>query len=237
MMTEEARVRAVIAEDEHLARVSLRRLVNDVEWVELVGEAADGRSAVEIIDRLRPDLLFLDVMLPEISGLQALQRMRHHPLVVFTTAYERFAVTAFEFEAVDYLIKPFGSRRFRETMERVRRRLQLDAAAPKFDRLFARVGSRIVPLSVRDVTHFQAESDYVRVFVGAASYLVCVTLSELQRRLDLPFVRIHRSHMVNVDCVEKVERLNGRRCVVFLNDGTTVVASRAGSVLLRKLMR
>jgi len=236
MTTEEARVRAVIAEDEHLARVSLRRLVNEVEWVELVGEAADGRSAVEIIDRLRPDLLFLDVMLPEISGLQALQRMRHHPLVVFTTAYERFAVTAFEFEAVDYLIKPFGSRRFRETMERVRRRLQLDAG-PTFDRLFARVGSRIVPLSVRDVTHFQAESDYVRVFVGATSYLVCVTLAELQKRLELPFVRIHRSHMVNVDCVEKVERLNGRRCVVYLNDGTTIAASRAGSVLLRKLMR
>jgi two-component system LytT family response regulator len=234
----ETRVRAVIAEDEELALASLRRLVSEVEWVELVGEAGDGIAAVETIDRLRPDLVFLDVMLPELTGVEVLQRIQHQPLVVFTTAYERFAVTAFELEALDYLVKPFGSRRFHETMERVRRRLRkTELPAGPLDRLFARVGSRIVPVTVREVSHFQAEGDYVRAFVGGASHLLYVTLSQLEERLQLPFLRIHRSHMINVDSVQRVERHDERRYVVFLKDGSRIVASRSGTAALKKMMR
>lgn len=243
----DTRVRAVIAEDEELARASLRRLVSEVEWVELVGEAGDGNAAVETIDRLRPDLVFLDVMLPELTGLEVLQRIQHQPLVVFTTAYERFAVTAFELEALDYLVKPFGSRRFHETMERVRRRLQTaDGRAHKagtelpagpLERLFARVGSRIVPVPVREVSHFQAEGDYVRAFVSGASHLLYVTLAQLEERLQLPFLRIHRSHMINVDSVQRVERHDERRYVVFLKDGSRIVASRSGTAALKRMMR
>jgi len=242
----ETRVRAVIAEDEELARASLRRLVSEVEWVELVGEAGDGFAAVETIDRLRPDLVFLDVMLPELTGLEVLQRIQHQPLVVFTTAYERFAVTAFELEALDYLVKPFGSRRFHETMERVRRRLQSaegrgqragELPPGPLERLFARVGSRIVPVPVREVSHFQAEGDYVRAFAGGASHLLYVTLSQLDERLQLPFLRIHRSHMINVDSVQRVERHDERRYVVFLKDGSRIVASRSGTAALKRMMR
>jgi two-component system LytT family response regulator len=239
------RVRALIAEDEELARASLRRLVAETDWVELVGEAADGVTAAAAIDRLRPDLLFLDVMLPELTGLEVLQQVQHQPLVVFTTAYERFAVTAFELEAIDYLVKPFGSRRFHETMNRVRRRIEGGASAPQarilgdgpLERLFARVGSRVVPIAVRDVTHFQAEGDYVRAHVGATSHLLYVTLAELEKRLQTPFLRIHRSHIVNVDSVEKIERHDERRFIVFLTSGARVVASRSGSGALRKLIR
>jgi two-component system, LytTR family, response regulator len=243
----ETRVRAVIAEDEELARTALRRLVSEVEWVELAGEVGDGQAAVEAIDRLRPDLVFLDVMLPELTGLEVLERVRHQPLVVFTTAYERFAVTAFELEALDYLVKPFGSRRFHETMERVRRRFQgtggraqgAGAELPPgpLERLFARVGSRIVPVAVREVSHFHAEGDYVRAFAGGASYLLYVTLAQLEERLQLPFLRIHRSHMINVDSVQRVERHDERRYVVFLKDGSRIVASRSGTAALKKMMR
>jgi two-component system, LytTR family, response regulator len=244
---QETRVRAVIAEDEELARASLRQLVSEVDWVELVGEAADGHAAVETIDRLRPDLVFLDVMLPELTGLEVLQRVKHHPLIVFTTAYERFAVTAFELEALDYLVKPFGSRRFHETMTRVRRRFAEGAGgraqsagelpAGPLERLFARVGTRIVPVPVRDVSHFQAEGDYVRAFSGGASHLLYVSLTQLEERLQLPFLRIHRSHMINVDCVQRVERHDERRYVVFLKDGSRIVASRSGTGALKKMMR
>lgn len=242
-------VRALIAEDEELTRVSLRRLVSTIEWVELVGEVGDGPAAVEAIDRLRPDLIFLDVMLPELTGLEVLQRTKHRPLIVFTTAYERFAVTAFELEALDYLVKPFGARRFHETMNRVRRRLagiaggsgNTDArtsnAHDPLQRLFARVGSRIVPIAVRDITRFQAEDDYVRAVTAAGSHLLYITMAELASRLQLPFVRVHRSHIINLDCLEKVERLDPRRYVVFLRDGTRIAASRSGSASLRKLMR
>lgn len=241
----DTRVRAVIAEDEELARTALRRLVSEVEWVELVGEAGDGNAALEAIDRLRPDLVFLDVMLPELTGLEVLQRTRHQPLVVFTTAYERFAVTAFELEALDYLVKPFGSRRFHETMERVRRRFEgagsrargADLPAGPLERLFARVGSRIVPVAVREVTHLQAEGDYVRAFCGGTSYLLYVSLAQLEERLQLPFLRIHRSHMINVDTVQRVERHDERRYVVFLKDGSRIIASRSGTAALKKMMR
>jgi two-component system LytT family response regulator len=237
----DTRVRAVIAEDEELARASLRRLVSEVEWVELVGEAGNGHAAVETIDRVRPDLVFLDVMLPELTGLEVLQRIQHQPLVVFTTAYERFAVTAFELEALDYLVKPFGSRRFHETMERVRKRFagtrSHDLPAGPLERLFARVGSRIVPVSVREVSHFQAEGDYVRAFVSGASHLLYVTLAQLEERLQLPFLRIHRSHMINVDSVQRVERHDERRYVVFLKDGSRIVASRSGTAALKRMMR
>lgn len=240
------RVRALIAEDEELARASLRQLVSEVEWVELVGEAADGPAAVKAIDRLRPDLVFLDVMLPELTGLEVLQRVQHQPSVVFTTAYERFAVTAFELEALDYLVKPFGSRRFHETMDRVRRRLAVAGVekaghpslpAGPLERLFARVGTRIVPVPVRNVSRFQAEGDYVRAFAGGASHLLYVTLAQLEERLQLPFLRIHRSHMINVDYVQRVERHDERRYVVFLQDGSRIVASRSGTAALRKMMR
>lgn len=226
------RVRVVIAEDEQLARESLRRLVAETAWVELVGEAADGLSAVEAIDRLRPDLVFLDVVLPELSGLEVLRRARHQPVVVFTTAYERFAVAAFEVEAVDYLVKPFGARRFHETMERVRRRMATDG-----ERLFARNGTRLVPVPIRDVTHFQAEGDYVRAFHGGASHLLYISLAELEEKLAGAFVRIHRSHIVNVDSVERIDRHDGRRVVVQLRGGERIVASRTGSAALRKAIR
>lgn len=239
-------MRAVIAEDEELARASLRRLVSEVDWVELVGEAADGIAAVETIDRLRPDLVFLDVMLPELTGLEVLQRVKHHPMIVFTTAYERFAVTAFELEALDYLVKPFGSRRFHETMNRVKRRFvqgtvgktqTTELPAGPLERLFARVGSRIVPVPVREVVHFQAEGDYVRAFSGGTSHLLYVSLTQLEERLQLPFLRIHRSHMINVDYVQRVERHDERRYVVFLKDGSRIVASRSGTGALKKMMR
>ena len=242
-------MRAVIAEDEELARASLRRLVSEVDWVELVGEAADGHAAVETIDRLRPDLVFLDVMLPELTGLEVLQRVKHHPMIVFTTAYERFAVTAFELEALDYLVKPFGSRRFHETMNRVKRRFASQGAggraqgaggelpAGPLERLFARVGSRIVPVPVREVAHFQAEGDYVRAFSGGTSHLLYVSLTQLEERLQLPFLRVHRSHMINVDYVQRVERHDERRYVVFLKDGSRIVASRSGTGALKKMMR
>src|SRR5687768_1253719 len=104
-------------------------------------------------------------------------------------------------------------------------------------RLFARVGSRIVPIAVRDITRFQAEDDYVRAVTAAGSHLLYITMAELSSRLQLPFVRVHRSHIINLDCLERVERLDPRRYVVFLKDGTRIAASRSGSASLRKLMR
>jgi two-component system LytT family response regulator len=239
----------MIVEDEEIARAALRRLIEETDWLELVGEASDGPAAIEAVDRLRPDLLFLDVVLPDLNGLAVAERIQHRPLIVFTTAYERYAVTAFELEALDYLVKPFGPRRFRETLDRIHRRLEHEEAPSSIEqvraafstgpleRLFARNGSRVIPVRIGDVDHFQAEGDYVRAFLGERGHLLRIALSELEQRLDLPFLRIHRSHMINVDRIEKIEREDERRFVVFLRNGTRIVASRAGTMRLRELIR
>jgi two-component system LytT family response regulator len=243
------KVRALIVEDEPLARKALRDFVRGVEWLETLGEAADGREAVRMIDALEPDLVFLDVKLPELTGLEVLERIRHEPAVVFTTAYDRFAVAAFELEAIDYLVKPFGEERFRETLERVRRRLS-DAAdggsgreraraalgEGPLKRLFARRSDGIVPIPLETVTHIEAADDYVTVHSRGETHLLHVTLGELAGRLDPErFLRIHRSHIVNLDEIAAIREHDNRRLVVVLRDGQQIVASRSGSRDLRGL--
>ena len=190
--------------------------------------------------------------MPELSGLEVLERIRHRPAVVFTTAYDRYAVTAFELEALDYLLKPFSRKRFLAMLERVRRRLEepevegppaLDRArralsreAP-LERLFIRTGERIVPLRVDAISRFEAAGDYVEVHCGGARHLLHTTLGDLEERLDpARFRRVHRSHLVQVDHIVAMRPYDDRRLAVELRDGSEVVASRAGSQGLRELV-
>jgi two-component system LytT family response regulator len=187
-----------------------------------------------------------------------LDAIAHRPLVVFTTAYDRYAVAAFEVEALDYLVKPFGRRRFRETVERVRRAFDAGAALPEgtvpgegvagaaretpvgrpLRRLFVRCGRRITPLAVADVVRFEAEGDYVRAHLAGRSHLLHVALKELETLLEPGrFLRVHRSHLVQLDRVASLEESDDRRFQVVLDDGSRVVASRAGSRGLKRLIR
>lgn len=244
------KVTALIVEDEPLARESLRELVDEIDWIEAVGEVADGKAAIRFIDDNKPGIVFLDVELPELSGLQVLERIRHRPRVVFTTAYDRYAVSAFEFEAVDYLVKPFGRRRFRETIDRLRRRIeQQGSVAPAYDseraalggrylnRLYAKTGTRIVPLPVDTIMRLEAADNYVEAHRPEGSHLLDLTLGDLESRLDPDrFVRVHRSHIVNLDYVDEMRRYDDRRLTIRMTDGSEVVASRTGSKRLRDQM-
>ena len=245
------RVRALIAEDEAPARESLREYLGATPWIEIAGEAIDGMSALAMADELAPDLLFLDVRLPELSGLDVARRLRHPAEIVFTTAYDRFAVAAFEIGALDYLVKPFGRERFDAALARVRERLRGgETAAPAGDRarsslsadpltrLFARHGDRIVPIAASGIRRIQAQGDYAEVHAAEGTYLLHVTLAELAARLDpARFRQVHRSHIVNLDAVEHMRAYDDRRLAITLKDGTVVVASRAASEELRKLAR
>lgn len=245
------RLRALIVEDEPEARRMLRRFLAEAPWVDVLGEACDGREAVSAIDRLTPDLVFLDVRLPEMSGLEVLEKIRHQPEVVFATAYDRYALAAFELGALDYLVKPFGRERFRSMLQRVRRRLSREAEAPPsperartalapapLRRLFARTGDRIVPVPAATIMRVQARGDYAEVHAPGGPFLLHVSLAELASRLDPErFVQVHRSHIVNLDAVKLLRPFDDRRLLVVLANGEEIVASRSASEALRRQVR
>lgn len=242
-------IRVLLVEDEPLARKTLRAFLGELADVAVVGEATTGPEAVRLVDEEKPDLLVLDVELPELSGLEVLDRIRHEADVVFTTAYDEHAVAAFELGALDYLVKPFGRERFRDAMSRARRRrADRDAAevgprrraretlreAP-LERVFVRSGRRIVPVRMADVSRLEARGDYVALHHDGDTHLVKLTMKELERRLEgRRFVRVHRSHIVNLDHLVEAEDEDDRRLRLRLRDGSEVVASRSGSRKLRE---
>ncbi len=234
-------LRTVVAEDEPLARQRLRRFVERDPRLVLVGEAESGTAAVELIDRLAPDLVFLDVQMPECTGLEVLERAAHRPAPVFTTAYPEYALRAFEVEAYDYLVKPFGWTRFQAAVDRVARRLAAPptpAPAPYLERLFVRRRGELVPVSMRDVHRIEGAGDYVLLCTQAGQLLADMSLNELERRLDPAcFRRVHRAHIVNLDHVSAIRQYDERRLAVRFADGSEVVASRAGSQSLRGMLR
>ncbi|HEX8213359.1 MAG TPA: LytTR family DNA-binding domain-containing protein [Longimicrobium sp.] len=236
-------LRTVVAEDEPLARQRLRRFVERDPRLVLVGEAESGTAAVELIDRLAPDVVFLDVQMPECTGLEVLERAAHRPAPVFTTAYPEYALRAFEVEAYDYLVKPFGWTRFQAAVDRVARRLAAPpapaaAAEPYLERLFVRRKGEMVPVSMRDVHRIEGAGDYVTLCTGAGQVLADISLNELERRLDpASFRRVHRAHIVNLDHVSAIRPYDERRLSIRFADGSEVVASRSGSQSLREMVR
>jgi two-component system, LytTR family, response regulator len=246
-----------IAEDEPLGRRRLADFIAGVSWVSLVGEAGDGAAAVEGILRLRPAIVFLDIRMPELSGLDVVDRLRvldPAPAIVFTTAYDQYAVTAFELGAVDYLLKPFGEQRFITALQRARRvamdhggaaalqrarqALATDAAAPLGHILVRDTAGAIVPLALAEIDHVQAQDDNSVLHAGGRHYLVGVRLQDLEVRLPSPsFLRIHRSFLVNLDHVERMIPSGDGRFAVKLRTGPTLPASRARSQEIRRLAR
>ena len=248
-MTGTEPLRALVVEDEPLARARLRELLEPVQWLRWVAEAATVKAAQEALVQLRPDLVFLDVQLPGGSGLDVLRAAVPATGVIFTTAHDRFAVTAFELGALDYLLKPFGADRFARALERARPVLlsRRGSAAErgrevlgpgKLERLFVRDEGRIVPLPVADIERVQACDDVVLVHAAGRAYRLAVTLAELEERLDARvFVRVHRSHLVNLAQVLSFAPTDDARLLVTLRSGTTLFASRQRSRELRGLGR
>jgi two-component system LytT family response regulator len=243
-----APITTLIVDDEPIARAGLRDMLAGVDWVTCIGEAATGPSAVEAINRLRPELVFLDVQMPGMLGTDVLRHLQHQPFVVFTTAYAQHAVTAFELGALDYLLKPFGSERLLTALERVRAAFGEPSPTSAFDRarealssgpmsrLFVRSGRSIVPILVSSVAWFEALGDYVAAHVEGRKHVLHLSLNRLETRLDpTRFTRIHRTHIVNLDRVAAFKRLSKGRLVAELSDGTRLPVSRQRAQELRGL--
>lgn len=240
---------AVIAEDEPLARDILREAIQSHPGLRLVGEAADGAAALEQINLLRPDVVFMDIQMPEMTGLDVLKRLTCLPDIVFTTAYDQYAVTAFELHAVDYLLKPFTRARFEAAVARLlaepRMSLQVRAQAlaqaaergsGKLTRILVRDRGRIFPLAVGDIEYLKADSKYTAIVARGQSFLVRIGISELEAQLDpARFIRIHRSALVNLDFVESMRADDQSQLVIEMRSGACLTANRDASKLLREM--
>jgi two-component system LytT family response regulator len=229
-------LRAAIVEDEPHARERLKDLLSALPEIEVVGEAGDGAQGVDLIDRLKPDLVLLDIEMPGFSGLEVLQRARHRPLVIFTTAYDQYAVPAFEANAVDYLLKPFTAERLRQALARVRERRPLDAALlaalrqrlqPReyLDVFAVKNGEEILLIPESKVFFFSAEDKYVFLHTAGRRFFYDATLKELESRLDPEhFLRIHKGAIVAVRQVRKLKKnLMGDLQVVMGDDKATLL--------------
>ena len=242
------RVTTLIADDEPVARAGLRDMLSAVSWIDVIGEASNGVSAVESIDRLRPELVILDIQMPGFLGTDVLRRCVHRPYALFTTAYAQHAVTAFELGALDYLLKPFGPARLETALERVRAALGEPAGNGAFDRLtealskspmarlFVRSGGSLVPVPVDSIDFFEASGDYVIAHVGSSRHTVHVSLNRIESRLDAKqFLRIHRTHIVNMTRLKRFRTVAKGQLVAEMLDGRQLPVSRARAVELRRL--
>jgi two-component system, LytTR family, response regulator len=239
-------IRTAIVDDEPLARERLRVFLKEEPGIELVAECRDGREAVETLSELRPDLVFLDVQMPEIDGFDVLSALGdgRPRAVVFVTAFDAYAVRAFDAHALDYLLKPYDRERFRATLRRVRERLggaepeletrlaallrQVGDRGSRFvERLTVRTGNRIRLVDVADIDYFEAEGNYIRLHAGERNYLVRETMTGLEASLDpARFARIHRSTIVNLSRVQELEPLFQGEYLLILKNGRRITSSR-----------
>jgi len=248
------KIRTLIVDDEALARSRLRQLLQDELDIELIGECADGRGAVSTIQETKPELIFLDIQMPELDGFGVVQALGADcvPVVVFVTAYDKFALRAFEIHAVDYLLKPFDRERFqtalRRAIERVKHRedsklIEQQAAliaqlkSPRItDRLAVRSGGRIVWVKLDDVDWIGSADNYAELHVGPKSHLLRETLATLETRLAPDkFIRISRSVIVNTQRIKELKRLFYGGYELTLQDGAKLTLSRRHRDKLRQL--
>ena len=243
-------LRVAIVDDEPLARAMVRQCINAHPGVEVVAECANGFEAVKAVTELSPDLLFLDVQMPKLSGFEVLELVGRDVAVVFTTAYDQYALRAFDVHAVDYLLKPFSEERFAEALSRARERLASKEALPvdalvsgarprqgPLERVLIRDGSRVHVLPVDRIDYVEAQDDYVCFKSDGKSYLKDQTLGAVEASLDAArFVRIHRSYLLNIDRLARVELCAKDSRVAILRDGARLPVSRAGYARLAKLL-
>jgi two-component system, LytTR family, response regulator len=239
-------IRTLIVDDEPLAREGVRLHLQDHADVAIIGECGSGEEAVRAIEAEQPDLVFLDVQMPGLDGFGVLDALNgaHLPAIIFITAYDQFALRAFEAHALDYLLKPFEAERFDMALERVRCQLRgregsamderlrslvasLAGKEHYIDRMVARTGGKILILRVDDVDWIEAAANYVRVHIGAKQYLVRETMTHLEAKLDPEkFLRIHRSMIVRKDRIKELEPLFQGDYSIVLVDGTRLTSSR-----------
>ena len=245
-----ARLRVAIVDDEALARAVIREYLAGDADMEIVAECANGFEAVKAVSELRPDLLLLDVQMPKLDGFEVLELVGRDVAVVFVTAYDQYALRAFDVHAVDYQLKPFSAERLRDAIRRARERLKSGQTLPVqalaasarqaagyTQRILVRDGAKVHLLTVENIDYVQAQDDYVSIKHEGHEVLKEQTLTDVEAMLDpAKFVRIHRSFVLNLDRLARVDRDERENRVAILHDGRRLPVSRAGHARLSSLL-
>jgi len=245
-----SRIRCLIIDDEALARGLVKAYLKEEQDVEIVAECADGFEGIKAIQEHQPDLIFLDVQMPRISGLEMLELIEKKPVVIFTTAFQEHAIRAFELNAADYLLKPFTKERFLQSLEKAREKIsrgpssadlnqviQQHAQENKPGRIVVKTATAIKVIPLEQVLYLEAQDDYVMVYTREGKFLKQQTMKFFEQVLDPHrFLRIHRSYIVNVNEVLRIEPMDKTSYLMILKDNSRLPISRSGYSLVKKVL-
>jgi two-component system LytT family response regulator len=245
-------IKAVIIEDEMPARELLKAYLAKENDIEIAEECENGFEGIKAIAMHHPDLIFLDVQMPKLTGFEMLELLDEFPQIIFTTAYDQYAIKAFELNAVDYLMKPFSKERFSQAIEKARKRIvdkensettvktlvkKVKEEAGTIDRIFVKTGSRIDVIPVSEIIRIDAQDDYAEIITKNKSYLKKETMNFLEKNLpQANFIRVHRSSIINSDYMEKIEKYGKESYIVVLKDGSRVNVSKSRIKELRNTL-
>ena len=243
-------LRVVIVDDEELARGLIREYLSLHSECDVVAECSNGFEAVKAITELEPDLVFLDIQMPKLSGFDVLELLGKKPAIIFVTAYDQYALKAFEVHAVDYLLKPVGPEKFDAALARAAQSVEAQklpdlstlpsvvrSKGSHLERVLVREGSRVVILGVESIDYFEGQDDYVAIHVGPKRHLKQQRLTDLETQLDpARFVRIHRSYILNLERLSGIEPSGKESRAALCRDGTRLPVSRAGYAKLKEYL-
>ena len=245
--------KVIIVEDERPARDLLMNYLEVFPDMEVIGQYDNGFDGQKAINDLKPDAIFLDVQMPKLTGFELLEVLEHQPEVIFTTAYDQFAIRAFERNAVDYLLKPFSRERFKEAINKLKVRLEAKGGGDKersgidkirqhfaesdekLHRVVIKKSGKIHVISTGDINFLEAQDDYVMIYTDEGKYLKQQTMKYFEKHLDnQQFVRVHRSYIANIACIERIEPYEKSNFILILKDGNKVPVSRSGMQVLKE---
>ncbi|MBT3382074.1 MAG: response regulator [Prolixibacteraceae bacterium] len=240
----------IIVEDEELARNLLKSFLGEIENVEIIAECENGFEGVKTINELKPDLVFLDIQMPKITGFEMLELLEHKPQIIFATAYDQFALKAFEFNAADYLLKPYSKSRLLEAVEKVAERIKKEGTTSEviekisnfpredfLDRIVVKDRHKIHIVPVDQVKYIESMDDYVMIYDAKGHYLKQKTMKYFEAALNPKnFIRIHRSYIVKVDEINEIQQYEKESYIVILHDKTKLKVSKTGYRNLKSVL-
>lgn len=242
-------IKTIIVEDEKPARDLIKAYLEEQSGVDLIGEYDNGFDGLKAINELKPNAVFLDVQMPKLNGFEMLEVLDYHPEVIFTTAYDKYAISAFEQNAVDYLLKPFSKERFNESIRKLKSRitkrpegkdiekirLHFAESDEKLHRVVIKKSGKIHVISTDDIHYLEAQDDYVMIYTDEGRFLKQQTMIYFENHLDQEqFVRVHRSYIANISYIERIEPYEKTNYILILKDGHKVPVSRSGMQVLKE---